>query len=334
MSSGLAWWLDEIGRFPLLTPAQEIELGTAIQAWRNHPEPCPPGIRRRGQRARDRFVQSNLKLVIHYLTNKCFRLIKQHSEDDLIQAGNEGLIKAVERFDPTRGYRFSTYAYWWIRQSVNSFIEHHGRTVAIPASHHQHMGRLGRTLSQFTHDHGRNPSRPELAAAMGLSERVLEAVLTNAQPIQSLDLQVGDGEMELEDVFPSHDLSIEEQEEQLNRQRQAEELRTLVQQLPPVERQVVTLAYGLDGEQRTPRDVAQAMGMSVRAAEARLSLAEGMLRRMTVQQVLLTVPTIQPPDHERMPRPRRRIVAEGQLSLPGVVSTDPVPSAGATAAVA
>lgn len=275
-----SWWLDSIGRYPLLTAAQEIELGTAIQVWRNHPEPCPPGIRRRGQRARDRFIRSNLRLVIHYITNRCHRLAKQHSEDDLIQAGNEGLIKAVEKFDPTRGYRFSTYAYWWIRQSVNSYCEHHGRTVAIPASHHQHLGRMSRTVRDFMAEHGREPSRSELAETMGLSEKVLEQVLANGQPISSLDVPVAD-EMELADIIPAHDLPIEEQEEQCLRLESAERMHDLIERLPENDRRLVVLAYGLDGETRTMAQVARACGMSWRAAEARLSVVEQMLRLMS-----------------------------------------------------
>jgi RNA polymerase primary sigma factor len=110
------WWGDQCGRVPLLTPAEEIELGTMIQRWLTHPEPCPPGIRRSGQRARDRFIRANLRLAAGFVSNRCNRLAKAHSQEDLIQAANEGLIRAVERFDPSKGYRFSTYAYWWLRQ--------------------------------------------------------------------------------------------------------------------------------------------------------------------------------------------------------------------------
>ena len=106
------WWLDQAGRVPLLTPAEEIELGTLIQRWVTHPQPVPPGIRRAGQRARERFIRANLRLAAGFVSNRCHRLAKQHSEEDLIQAANEGLIRAVERFDPARGYRFSTYANW------------------------------------------------------------------------------------------------------------------------------------------------------------------------------------------------------------------------------
>jgi RNA polymerase primary sigma factor len=159
-SAGLGWWLDQIGRIPLLTPAQEIELGTAVQAWINHPgfpNDCPPGIRRRGQRAKDRFVNANLRLAVSYISKHCNRLAKDHSIDDLVQAANIGLIRAVERFDPARGYRFSTYAYWWIRQSVNHYADTQSRTIAIPGSHSQHLSKLAGIVSRAQprpHQHG------------------------------------------------------------------------------------------------------------------------------------------------------------------------------------
>ncbi len=140
MAHGTAWWLDQIGRYPLLTPAQEIELGTAVQAWLQHsdgPERCPPSIRRRGNRAREQIVRCNLRLAVSYVTKRCQRLMRSHSQDDLIQAANEGIISAVEKFDPTRGYRFSTYAYWWIRQAVNRWVDRYSRAVTIPVLHHQ-----------------------------------------------------------------------------------------------------------------------------------------------------------------------------------------------------
>lgn len=331
MATGQQWWLDRIGRIPLLTPAEEIELGNAIQAWRNHPgfpDSCPPGIRRRGQRARERFVSANLRLAVHFVTQRCHRLLKAHAVDDLIQAGNEGLIKAVERFDPTRGYRFSTYAIWWIRQSVGGYCDRHSRVVAIPGSHHQHLGRLGPAIRQLQRELGRDPTREEIAAAIGVSMRVLEQLMINAQPVSSLDQQVSDDGMVLADLIASDDPSLEEREEQEERWRQVEQLRGMVARLPAADRELLTLAYGLDGEQRTPQQVAAAVGHTTRAVEHRLRELEQQLRGMAVQLVLVVVPIRPIPANSirRATRRRRVKVVEGQLSLPIAVLW-PSPSA-------
>jgi RNA polymerase primary sigma factor len=151
-SSNQSWWLDSIGRIPLLSPAEEIELGTAIQRWQQHPDPCPPGIRRRGQRARDRFVSANLRLVVAYISKRCHRLTRSFDREDLTQAGNMGLITAAERFDPAKGYRFSTYAYWWIRQAINRWVDQHGRPrQPLPAS--SEAGRHHPTAGTGTEPH-------------------------------------------------------------------------------------------------------------------------------------------------------------------------------------
>ena len=328
----LSWWLDQIGRIPLLTPAQEIELGTAVQAWLQHPDgpqACPPGIRRRGQRARERFVQANLRLAVHYISRDCHRLAKHHAADDLIQAANMGLITAVERFDPTRGYRFTTYAYWWIRQAVNSWADRHSRTIAIPGSHSQHLGRLGPIRRRLQRELGRDPTRAELAAELGVSDRVFDQLIVNAQPIASLDRVIDDeGGLQLGDIIATNDLSLEEQEAQQERWRQAEQLRHMIRQLPQRDRETLTLAWGLDGVELSRPALAQQVGMSVRALDRYLEQIQQQLRGMAVQLVLIAVPPVKVTPRPRCTRRRRVRVPSDQLSLGLGV---PWPCAGARA---
>jgi len=319
-SSAQSWWLDAIGRIPLLTPAEEIELGNAIQAWLQHPDGpdhCPPGIRRRGQRARQRFTEANLRLAVHYVSKNCHRIAKEQGVDDLIQAANEGVIRAVERFDPTRGYKFSTYAYWWIRQAVNHWCDRHGRVVAIPGSHSQHLGRLAPIMRRLSLELGRTPTREEIAAELGVSLPVFDQLRINAQPVGSLDLVIGDDGMALSDVIACHDPTLEEQEEQAERLRQAEQLRGMIARLPAPDQQLLSLAYSLDGEQRSQQDVARAVGLSVRAVEAKLRALEQQLRGMAVQLVLVAVPLqVVTPCGSGYKRLRRLKLVDGQLSLP------------------
>lgn len=324
--TGLAWWLDQIGRIPLLTPAEEIELGNAVQAWLNHPagpDSCPPGLQRRGKRAKERFVRANLRLAVSYISKHCNRLAKQHSTDDLIQAANEGLITAVERFDPTRGYRFSTYAYWWIRQAVNRWVDHHSRTIAIPGSHSQHLSKLGAITRRLQRELGRDPSREELAAELGVSLKVFDQLLINAKPIGSLDLIVHEDGLELGDVIATSDLSLEDQEDQQARHRQAAELQQLIKTLSKRNQLVLTVAWSLDGIERSRSEQAKTLGIKPRELDAAVAELQAQLRGMAVQGELFTVPRVEPPHRPRKVRRIRIRVCPGQLSLPGLLLPSP-----------
>jgi RNA polymerase primary sigma factor len=308
-----SWWLDSIGRIPLLTPAEEIELGTAIQRWQQHPDPCPPGVRRRGMRARDRFVSANLRLVIAYIAKRCHRLAKAYDREDLIQAGNLGLITAAERFDPSKGYRFSTYAYWWIRQAINRWVDQHGRSIAIPGSHCQHLAKLEPITRRLERELNRTPTQAEIAAELGVSMRVLEQVLENGRPVGSLDQVVTDDGLELGSLVATYDRSPEDEEEQRERWRQAEQLRGLIARLAPQDRRLLSLAWGLDGVEIPRPELAQQEGLSTRALDVRLERLQASLASESVQLVLVAV--------QRIPvavvkRCRRRKVRDGvQLAL-------------------
>jgi RNA polymerase primary sigma factor len=302
-----SWWLDTIGRIPLLTPAEEIELGTIIQRWQQHPDPCPPGIRRRGMRARDRFVQANLRLAVSYVSKRCWRLAKAHGQEDLIQAANMGLITAAERFDPARGYRYSTYAYWWIRQAVSRWADQHSRAIVIPGSHCQHLGRIGPIKNRLEQELGRVPSREEIAAELGVSLRVLEQVLENGRSIASLDQIVTDDGLELGSTCASFDLSIEDEEEQRERWRQAELLRNMIARLPVSDQRLLALAWGLDGVEVPRAELAQQEGLSTRALDARLERLQSSLAAHSVQLVLVAVCRVRPSPRPRQRRQRRQV---------------------------
>ena len=180
----MTWWHDQAGRFPLLTPAQEITLGQQVRAWLDHPDP-PPALVRRGQRARDRFVNANLRLVINLADR--YRSVPSQYADDLIQAGNCGLMRAVEKFDPARGYKFSTYAYWWIRQGIHGFLEQHGRSIRLPTTHAAQYTRLQTAILQLTERLNRHPTRQELAAETGWTVETIDRVITRPSATVSLD---------------------------------------------------------------------------------------------------------------------------------------------------
>ena len=306
------WWLDTIGRVPLLTPAEEIELGTTIQRWQQHPPPCPPGIRRRGMRARDRFVTANLRLAVSYVARRCNRLAKAHGgSEDLVQAANMGLITAAERFDPARGYRFSTYAYWWIRQAVNRWVDQHSRMVSIPGSHCQHLAKMAAITRRIERERGRLPTHQELATELGVSLRVLEQVLENGRPIGSLDQIVTDDGLELGATCASWDRSLEDEESQAERWRQAEQLRGLIARLPASDQQLLMQAWGLDGVEVPRAELARQEGISTRVLETRLQRLQSALASQSMQLVLVAVARVPVPPRSRIRRrPRARRVEQ------------------------
>lgn len=330
----MSWWLDQIGRVPLLTPSQEIELGTRVQRWLNHPagsDHCPPAIRRSGRRARDQFITANLRLAVSFVAKVSRRYGTQH-HDDLIQAANEGLISAVEKYDPTRGYRFSTYAYWWIRQSVTRHMELHGRLVAIPGIHSKNLARLDAVTRRLRFRLGRDPSPPEIAEALDISPELFEQLLINARPVASLDALIRDDDTrDLSTAIGCDDPSLEQQEEQAERWRQAEEVRQLINRLPESDRNILCAAWGLDGIDLPRADVAAAHGMTPIQLERYLERLQAQLRQMTVQAVLIAVaPTPLPP---RQPgRRRRKPKAEASQLMLDLAAPEPIGSDAAVAA--
>ncbi len=322
-TSNQSWWAECIDRIPLLTPAEEIELGTAIQRWQTHPDPCPPGIRRRGVRARDRFVSANLRLVVAFISRRS-RLFAGHDRDDLIQAGNLGLVTAAERFDPTKGYRFSTYAWWWIRQAVSRHIDQYSRAIAIPGSHCQHLSRLEGITRRLELELGRSPTQAEIAAELGVSVAVLQQVMENGRGIASIDQVVGDDGMELGSLVATWDRSPEDEEEQRERWRQAEELRGLIARLAPQDQRLLSLAWGLDGVEVPRAELADIEGISTRALDTKLHRLQAALASQSVQLVLVAVARkkVEPKD-----KSRRRRERPDQLVLVPVERVNPRPPA-------
>ena len=256
-------------------------------------------------RARDRFVKANLRLAVSYVSKRCFRLAKAHSQDDLIQAANMGLIIAAERFDPTRGYRFSTYAYFWVRQSVSRWADQHSRLISIPGSHCQHLGRIGPITRRLAQELGRAPTRQEIAAELGVSLQVLEQALENGRSIASLDQIITDDGLELGSTCASYDRSIEDEEDQRERWRQAEQLRGLIARLPASDQRLLVLAWGLDGVEVPRAELARQEGISTRALESRLERLQSSLAAQSVQLVLMAVCRVAPSPRVRKRRLRR-----------------------------
>ena len=265
-------YLNEIGRVSLLNAAEEIEL--AQQMERGHaaerrlashevlPTPLRTALRTdvmRGKDARSRLIQSNLRLVVSIAKKYIGRGLTLL---DLIQEGNIGLMRAVEKFDYTKGNRFSTYATWWIRQAVTRSISEYGRTIRLPVHLGDSISQIRRTSERLSHTLGRTPTHEEIAAELGLTvEKVTSALAASRQPV-SLATPVGeDGESTLGEFIEdrTHASPAEAAAQSLMQQDLAEALETLTER----ERRVLSLRYGiLDGRHRTLEEVGKEMGMT------------------------------------------------------------------------
>jgi len=199
MADSIKDYLNSIAKYPLLTPEQEIQLGRRVSRWQElrTKDTLTPDERRElrsGERARQRFIQSNLQLVVHVARKYDRRQNKTLELMDLIQEGNIGLARAVELFDPSRGYKFSTYAYWWIRQGITRALIMQDAIIRLPSSLHELLFKINRTAQDMGHKLGRQPTITELAEAVDMDTEQLSMMLKRAYRVTSLDQKVHDAE--------------------------------------------------------------------------------------------------------------------------------------------
>ena len=193
MSSSFKSYLNEIARYPLLTVDQEIQYGRRIAAMRelrNIDRPLTPAeqrVIRSGLRARERFMQCNLQLVVHVAKKYENRKRKSLEIMDLVQEGNIGLARAVELFDYSRGYKFSTYAYWWIKQGIQRAISQSDAMIRLPTGLHDLLTKVARTTSDLGQRLGRMPSMQEVADDMAINLSAIHDAIRRSYAVCSLD---------------------------------------------------------------------------------------------------------------------------------------------------
>jgi RNA polymerase sigma factor (sigma-70 family) len=266
-------YLDEAGSFPLLTKADEMRLGQAIQAAQSAREELiagghdlAPRHRRElrkvialGDEATNQFINSNLRLVVSVARKYQWSGLPL---SDLIQEGNLGLIHAVEKFDWRKGFKFSTYATWWIRQSIGRAIENTAHTVRIPAHVGDEIRRARRAQGELEAKHGRPPTLSELSEALEIEESVLAELLHYDSDPVSLDAAVGeDGDTSLGDLVVNR--SAESPFELVAQAMLGGHIDEFLGWLSEDERQVLSLRYGLDrGEPRTRGEVGELLDLT------------------------------------------------------------------------
>ena len=200
MADSIKDYLNSIAKYPLLTPQQEIQLGRRVSRWqelRQCERPLTNDEQRElrsGERARQRFIKSNLQLVVHVARKYDKRNNKTLELMDLIQEGNIGLSRAVELFDPSRGYKFSTYAYWWIRQGITRALIQNDAMIRLPTSLHETLYKISRTMQDLSHKIGRQPTMTEISDALDMDIKQLSYLLKQSYKVTSLDQKVADTE--------------------------------------------------------------------------------------------------------------------------------------------
>ena len=271
-SDPVSWYLATIGRIPLLTPAEEIELGNQVQAMMTLTEDGSKtfedheltGKQRRmlriGRRAKERMMKANLRLVVSVAKKyqgKGLELL------DLIQEGSLGLERAVEKFDPTRGYKFSTYAFWWIRQSMTRAIACQSRTIRLPVHLSERLTTIRKVSLDLAHKVGAMPSRAEIAEAMDIPLDELDSLLRQALTTSSLDAPVNgeEGRSFLGDLIA--DSSLDEPLDIVEQRIHHEQLGRWLSHLSEQEQHVLKLRFGLEGNERhTLAEIGRLMDVS------------------------------------------------------------------------
>ncbi len=287
-------YLQEIGRIRLLRADEEIELARKIAdllelerireglqeqldrlpqdaEWANAVNMSLPAFRHRlhlGRRAKDKMVQSNLRLVVSIAKKYMNRGL---SFQDLIQEGSLGLIRAAEKFDHEKGYKFSTYATWWIRQAITRAIADQSRTIRLPVHLYETISRIKKTTKLLSQEMGRKPTEEEIATRMEMTIEKLRFIAKSAQLPISLETPIGKEEdSRLGDFIESDG---EMPEDQVAKNLLREDLENVLDTLSPRERDVLRLRYGLDdGRMKTLEEIGQIFNVTrerIRQIEAK-----------------------------------------------------------------
>jgi RNA polymerase primary sigma factor len=272
-------YLREIGRVPLLTAQDEVDLAKAIEAGlfaeeklqadgRPVPEVSPAGLAAglaeldllaaEGMRAKQRLIEANLRLVVSIAKRYIGRGLVFL---DLIQEGNLGLIRAVEKFDYTKGYKFSTYATWWIRQAITRAIADQARTIRIPVHMVETINKMARIQRQLHQDLGREATPDEIALEMGLStERVAEIQRIAQEPV-SLQSPIGEEDSDLGDFIEDADAVVPMEAAAFIMLQ--DQLEQVLDNLTIREQRIIQLRFGLtDGHPRTLEEVGREFGVT------------------------------------------------------------------------
>ncbi|MGB5635676.1 MAG: RNA polymerase sigma factor, RpoD/SigA family [Waterburya sp.] len=293
-------YLHEIGQVPLLEHAEEIIYGKQVQRMmsvlaekekleqqRGHSiaqlewadavglsEGELNLVLQQGQQAKTKMIKANLRLVVAIAK----KYLKRNVEFlDLIQEGSLGLERGVEKFDPSRGFRFSTYAYWWIRQAITRAIAQQSRTIRLPIHISEKLNKIKKTQRELAQKLGRSATTSEVALELGIESAQVRDYLKAARQPLSLDLRIGDNQdTELSEMIEDDSASPEDYATQ---ELMRQDVKEMLSELNPNEREILSLRFGLeDGEELSLAKIAQRLNLSRERVRQLQSRALGHLR--------------------------------------------------------
>ncbi|MGY6529043.1 MAG: RNA polymerase sigma factor, RpoD/SigA family [Cyanobacterium sp.] len=305
-------YLQEIGKVPLLSHEQEIVFGKQVQEmmslyarkeelaekldreptleeWAEAVEKSPAELKKlihQGKRAKQKMIEANLRLVVAIAK----KYQKRNMEFlDLIQEGSLGLERGVEKFDPTKGFKFSTYAYWWIRQAITRAIAQQARTIRLPIHITEKLNKIKKTQRELSQKLGRSPNQSEIASALDLEPSQIREYFSIARQPISLDVKVGDNQdTELSELLEDEGLSPDKY---ITQELMRQDLHKLLGELTTQQQEVVRLRFGLeDGKELSLAKIGQRMGISrerVRQLEQQ-ALAHLRKKRGSVREYIVT----------------------------------------------
>jgi RNA polymerase primary sigma factor len=299
--SALDFYLNSLERYPLLTPAEEIELGRLVQRGQELLHLDRPLTKsekvaaKRALRAKQRFVEANMRLVV-FIAKKYHKRVTHLDMLDLIQEGVIGLVRGVEKFDPSRGYKFSTYAYWWIRQALTRTITTQEFLIKRPTTVGELAQKMPKTIQQLMTELGRAPTAAELAEALEVRQGEIEMFMQRGQQLFSLDCARPDesGRMlsQLGDLIPDPNSSDQDAlDDAMTLDMQLPVLQQGLNKLTEQERYYITHRYGLGGADiKTLAELGKQHGVS---RERVRQISEKALRRL---RYYLRYQQIDPPE--------------------------------------
>tara|TARA_A100001201_G_scaffold137961_2_gene128376 strand:- start:2661 stop:3626 length:966 start_codon:yes stop_codon:yes gene_type:complete len=262
-------YLNAIGNYPLLTADQEIQLSRQIQRMLELKEadreltPAETRQIKIGERAKEKLIKCNLKLVVHIAKRYARRLVSNNMEVlDLVQEGNMGLDRAVEKFDGARGYKFSTYAYWWIRQAITRAIDTNERVVRIPANSLEKLFKVLRFQHEYFTATNRHPTLAEMAEHVEMKESDLRMLLERSTPHTSLDVLAREEGSRLLDLMADQS-HIDDDFTPAETRERHDQLRDALKELPEKQRVIIEMYYGLkDGKEASLKEIGEKLNLS------------------------------------------------------------------------
>lgn len=306
-------YLQEIGKVPLLSHEQEIVFGKQVQMmmamygeketlaetldheptfeeWAEFVDKTPTELKKiihQGKRAKQKMIEANLRLVVAIAK----KYQKRNMEFlDLIQEGSLGLERGVEKFDPTKGFKFSTYAYWWIRQAITRAIAQQARTIRLPIHITEKLNKIKKTQRELSQKLGRSPNQGEIAKELDLEPSQIREYFSIARQPISLDVKVGDNQdTELSELLEDDGISPDNY---ITQELMRQDLHRLLDELTPQQQEVVRLRFGLDdGKELSLAKIGQRMSISrerVRQLEQQ-ALAHLRKKRGSVKEYIVTM---------------------------------------------